>query len=94
MEENREAISHDVTITSRKKLVMSGIKDVSSFDEMQIIARSNDADISIEGENLKIEKFDSEGGDLIVNGKINGLNYYNVTNSKKKKSIMNIFKWG
>ena len=92
MEENMEAISHDVTITSRKKLVMSGIKDVSSFDEMQIIARSNDADISIEGENLKIEKFDSEGGDLIVNGKINGINYYNVTNSKKKKSIMNIFK--
>ena len=43
-------------------------------------------------ENLKIEKFDSEGGDLIVNGKINGINYYNVTNSKKKKSIMNIFK--
>ena len=41
MEENMEAISHDVTITSRKKLVMSGIKDVSSFDEMQIIARSN-----------------------------------------------------
>ncbi len=92
MEESREIINHDVTLTSRKKLEMTGINDVSSFDEMQIIARSNDADISIEGENLKIERFDSEGGDLIVNGKINGINYYNVTNTKKKKSIMNIFK--
>ena len=92
MEESREIINHDVTLTSRKKLEMTGINDVSSFDEMQIIARSNDADISIEGENLKIERFDSEGGDLIVNGKINGINYYNATNTKKKKSIMNIFK--
>jgi len=92
MEDNKELRPHDVSITARKRLEMSGVSDVTSFDEVQIIAQSDDADISIEGEELKIEKFDSESGDLIVKGKINGLNYFNVSSSKKKKSIMNLFK--
>ena len=92
MEENREVIEHNVIITGRGRLEMTGIEDVFSFDEIQIIAKSSDADISIEGEGLKIEKFDCDSGNLVVKGRINGLNYYNNTSQKKKKSIMNLFK--
>ena len=38
MEENREAIEHNVIITGRGRLEMPGIEDVFSFDEIQIIA--------------------------------------------------------
>ena len=92
MEENKEIHNHDVTMTSRKRLEMTGINDVTSFDEGQIVARNSNSDISIDGEELKIERFDSESGDLVVKGRINGLNYYNDTSQKKKKSVMNIFK--
>jgi sporulation protein YabP len=71
---------------------MTGVEDVNSFDEIQIIAKTCDADISIEGEELKIEKFDCESGNLTVKGRIDGLNYYNTKSQKKKKTIMNLFK--
>ena len=92
MEENGKLLDHDVIITSRKKIQMTGINDVTSFDDGQVMAQNTDSDISIEGENLKIEKFDSQSGVLTVNGKINGLYYYGTSPSKKKKSIKGIFK--
>ena len=92
MEERREIKEHNVIITGRCRLEMSGVEDVSAFDEIQIIAKSNDADISIEGDGLKIEKFDCDSGNLVVKGKVNGLNYYNSSKEKKKKSIMTLFK--
>ena len=94
MEESREPMEHNVIITDRERLEMTGVEDVTSFDEIQIIAKSSDADISIEGDGLKIEKFDCDSGNLTVKGRVNGLNYYNNTREKKKKSIMNLFKWG
>ncbi|MBQ9744676.1 MAG: hypothetical protein IJW19_06075 [Clostridia bacterium] len=92
MEEIREVLNHDVTITSRKKIQMTGISDVLSFDDGQIMAQNSDSDVSIEGEGLKIEKFDSSSGMLTVNGKINGLYYYGSVPQKKKKSITGLFK--
>ena len=92
MEDAKEIISHDVIITSRKRLQMTGIKDVVAFDDGQIMAQNDNSDISIEGESLKIEKFDSASGDLIVNGKIDGVLYYAPTNQKKKRSFVGLFK--
>ena len=85
-------VKHDVFIKSRRRLEMSGIVDVSSFDEDEIIVQAESFGVSIEGENLKIEKFNSENGELVLNGSINGLFYYSKKPEKRKKSIMNIFK--
>lgn len=85
-------IKHDVIIKSRKRLEMSGINDVSSFDETEILVQTDGFGISIEGEGLKIEKFDAEKGEFIVNGMINGIFYFVKETTKKKKSITNLFK--
>ena len=92
MEENREPLNHDVTIIGGRMLRMTGISDVTSFDDCQIMAQNSESDISIEGEGLKIEKFDASSGELTVNGKIYGLNYYGTAPEKKKKSFMGFFK--
>ena len=92
MEEIQKELEHDVVITSRKRLHMTGIKDVVAFDEGQIMAQNDGADISIEGQNLKIEKFDSSSGELAVNGKIDGVLYYAPTPQKKKRPLAGLFK--
>ena len=92
MEEIKEAVNHNVNIIGGKTLFMTGISDVTSFDDCQIMAQNKESDISIEGEGLKIEKFDSSSGELTVNGKILGLNYYGAAPEKKKKSFMGLFK--
>ena len=86
MIENNKIIKHDVIIKSRNRLEMTGISDVISYDESEILVVTDEISLSIEGESLKIEKFDSEKEDLIVNGLINGLFYYNK-DFKKKKSL-------
>jgi sporulation protein YabP len=85
-------IKHNIIIKSRERTEMTGILDVTSFDDGAIVAQTSDSGISIDGENLKIEKFNAESGDFILNGKINGLYYFNSNHQKKKKSIMGIFK--
>ena len=92
MIDNSKEIKHDVIIKSRKRLEMSGIHDVLSFDDAEIIVQTDGSGISIEGEGLKIERFDAENGELIVNGLINGIFYFVKESGKKKKSISNLFK--
>ena len=87
-----EEIKHDVLIKSRKRMEMTGISDVSSFDEAEIIVQTQSSDVSIEGENLKIERFNSENGELVLNGLITGMFYYNKKAEKRKKNIGSFFK--
>ena len=92
MVEKMDDIKHDVIIRSRKRMEMSGISDVSSFDENEIIVQTGNSGVSIEGENLKIERFDAENGELVINGTINGLFYYVTKAHKAKKSLSSLFK--
>ena len=65
---------------------MTGINDVLSYDEYEIIVQTSETSLSIDGKNLKIEKFDSEKEELTVNGLINGIFYF-TKDMKKKKSL-------
>jgi sporulation protein YabP len=87
-----EDVKHDVLLKSRQRMEMTGISDVSSFDEEEIVVQTANSGMSIEGENLKIEKFNSENGELILNGSINGMFYYSKKNTKKKKTLGELFK--
>ena len=55
MSDLTDEIKHDVFIKSRKQLEMSGVVDVSSFDEHEILIQTGASGASIEGEELKIE---------------------------------------
>lgn len=92
MNDQNSELKHDVLIKSRQRMEMTGISDVSSFDDAEIIVQTANSGVSIEGENLKIERFNSENGELILNGSINGMFYYSKKTSKKKKSLSDIFK--
>ncbi|MBQ7226558.1 MAG: hypothetical protein IJX02_08190 [Clostridia bacterium] len=92
MSDSNGEIKHDVLIKSRKRMEMTGVSDVSSFDDAEIVVQAGDSGVSIEGENLKIEKFNSENGELVLNGSINGMFYYAKKGEKKKKSIKEFFK--
>ena len=85
MIENTKSVKHDVILKSRSRLEMTGINDVMSYDESEILIQTNDTSMSIEGENLKIERFDAEKEELIVNGLICGIYYFKDT--KKKKTL-------
>ena len=65
----------NVIIQSRKKLNLSGVKEVISFDEETMLLDTVLGKLTVKGENLHIESFNTESGDLSGDGKIHAVVY-------------------
>lgn len=78
---------HNIVLENRKKLVLSGVINVESFEEDSVELKTALGDLSIRGEGLKMESFVSDIGDLVVNGNIYAIVYMN--DSSKKQGFFN-----
>ena len=74
MEENSN-VYQNIIIESRKKLNISGVKDVTSFDDETILLDTKLGKMTVKGENLHIENFNTEIGDLMATGQIHAVVY-------------------
>ena len=81
---------HNIVLENRKKLVMSGVLEVESFEDDVVELKTSKGELTIRGENLKMESFISETGDLVVNGNIYAFVYLNDT-SKKQGFLNRLF---
>ena len=66
---------HSLQLEGREKLKLSGVEDVSGFDESLIVLRTGQGELSIRGTELHIEKIDLPSGVLEVHGHIQELSY-------------------
>ena len=83
-------LKHDIHLTSRKELLLSGVKNIESFDSEEFLIETNLGFLHIKGSGLTLDKMDNENNELLIKGQINSLSY--VTNQKGKESKGNIFK--
>ena len=60
---------------NRAKLSLTGVEDVSGFDESLVALRTPLGELNIRGEGLHIERIDLEQGQLELRGKIVELGY-------------------
>ncbi len=65
----------NVVITARKSIAFDGIIDILTFDETGVTLSSELGMISLEGEDLHVRKMNIEAGEVLVDGKINGIMY-------------------
>lgn len=82
---------HNIILEDRKKLVLSGVLEVESFEEEAVELKTSKGDLTIRGDNLKMESFISETGDLIINGNIYAFIYLNDS-TKKQGFFSRLFK--
>ena len=66
---------HALSMEERKRLTVSGVSDVESFDEHEIVMETSGGRLIIDGEELSISRLSTEQGDVNVEGRISGLNY-------------------
>ena len=64
---------HNVIMEERKKLSVSGVTDIDSFDEQTIIAITEQGEMTIRGWNLHITRLNLEQSELMVEGEISSL---------------------
>ena len=70
-----ESVPHSVTLENRRRLTVSGVDSVESFDEGSIVMSTSEGVLVITGSGLHIEKLSLDGGDLRVEGAVDSLTY-------------------
>ena len=75
-----------VTIDNRKRIELTLVDDVLSFDDTSIMLQVASVSMIIDGEDLKIEEFSGQTGSLTLTGKIDSVAYLDDDNSKSTKS--------
>lgn len=82
---------NNINIYDRQKAEFTGIYDVVGFSDTTIVVTCKSGNISIDGNNMKIDSFDSASGKLTVTGDINGLFYYGGVKKEKKNKLRRTF---
>lgn len=66
---------HTMVVEDRKRLSVSGVTDVESFDEETVALATELGELLIHGYDLHINRIDVESGDLSLEGEIISLIY-------------------
>lgn len=78
----------NLSLENRKRLVISGVIEVISFDEQKIDLTTNLGNLTIKGEELKMNKLDVQNGDVIIVGSIASMVYNGKVTKKSNESII------
>lgn len=80
--------SHEIKITDRSVMSLSGIKKINSFDNEEFLMESNMGMILLKGEKLEIIKLDTHDGNVKIKGKINSFTYIESIKKNKEESLI------
>lgn len=67
--------SHLLSMENREKLSLTGVVDVSGFDENVIVLATGLGPLTVRGEGLHIDRIDLTAGQLEVRGRVRELSY-------------------
>jgi sporulation protein YabP len=85
MEEKiKQKRSHRLNMEDRKRLEMTGISDVISFDLNKVLLETDYGVITIKGSNLHVNRLSVDKGELDIDGSIQSLEYSEVSSFGKK----------
>lgn len=77
------ARQHHIVMEDRKRLVISGVSEVEAFEEDNVQLKTVQGDLTVRGNGMKLESYQSELGDLIMLGNIFALVYTNDTGRRE-----------
>lgn len=86
MEEKQSAGVHRVLLENRKKAVITGVQEIHSFNENEVLLLSEAGKILLKGEQLHVRKLNLEKGDAEVEGRVDSLSYL-TRNAHKKTNL-------
>lgn len=75
-------------LDNRKRITLSGVVEVVSFNEEQIILNTVLGKLIIKGQELKMHKLDVQNGDVMIIGTVNSCVYNSTESKKDKESIL------
>lgn len=68
-------LPHNLIIEDRKKINISGVEEVESFDDESVILLTTMGELTVRGSDIRIGKLSTESGDLSITGNIRAVSY-------------------
>lgn len=78
----------NIILENRKKLSLTGVIEVISFDEEKILLNTKLGALTIKGSGLKMNKLDVQNGDVIIVGDVCYIVYNGKEVKREKESII------
>ena len=79
---------NNVIMENRKKISVSGVEDIESFNEEQIILYTCNGVLIINGNGMHISKLSIDNGETTITGEFNALTYNDAYGKKDKSGIL------
>ena len=87
MEEKVVNISHKLILDNRKEASVTGVKDVISFDEKEILLQTADGKLQIRGSGLHVKGLNLEKGEAALDGHVDSLVYLSKDSPRKEEPL-------
>ena len=87
MEEKKAFSSHILMLENRQDGRITGVKDIKSFDEKEILLFTQAGKLIIKGEQLHVKQLDLEKGEVDLEGKVDSLTYLSKNTDNQGESF-------
>lgn len=74
-EKNIVKMAHNIIMQNRKFMSVSGVTDVESFDEYNVIIFTDMGEMNVKGKSLHINKIDLDSAEVTLEGTIDSITY-------------------
>jgi sporulation protein YabP len=81
---------HELTLTGRSRLSVTGVLQVISFDDGEILLETEMGTLMLRGENMNITHLDLTAGQIAVQGSVAAMEYREQRSKKIKEKGKNI----
>lgn len=78
-----EVLPHKLVLDERRRLTMTGVREVLRFDEEQVLLRTSLGELEVFGSGLKLKTLSLEGGQVAVEGEIRAMEYEQAPRKKR-----------
>lgn len=82
--------NQELTLTNRERIRTTGVQQVVSFDEQEIVLETGIGNLILKGDGMHITHLDLTSGELIVEGLITSLEFSEERGKKIKAKGKNI----
>ncbi len=85
--EDKTRMIHKVYLNARKSAVLSGVRDVLSFDAKEVYLETEQGVLLIQGDELHVNRLSLEKGEIDIDGRIDSFAYSDRGGNSEKSSF-------
>lgn len=88
MEEKDRKVSHSLEMKNRRNVFLTGVTEILSFDEKEILLLTVEGKLMLKGLQLHVKGLDLEKGEAVLEGHVDSLIYLSKESGKKEESLL------